>query len=164
MLVPALVVALLGVVVLQARAARPDLQVYAAVDVAEASAGLVYAVDEQLCVLADGGAEVREVRGTGTADGLTTQVALAPEGVPVIAFPVDEQEQRPVQDAEVQDGFLCLRLLLSAEEQGRYAAPPLEVVVAYGPGRFLTRTFDVTPPSTLEVVRTGPDPRLEGSS
>lgn len=137
---------------------RPSLDVYNPVTVDQAAVGTTYAVDDQLCLRgAQVGATVRDVEPAGIVTGIQ-----AAEGRPVIAFPVDPADGTELVGARVPGrGELCLRLLLASEEQGTFRAPEVSVSVRYGPFGLFRRTFDVVPPTTLEVDRTGRDPRLD---
>ena len=137
---------------------RPALDVYNPVTVDQAAAGTTYAVDDQLCLRgAQVGATVRSVDVGGVVTGL--QVAGAR---PVIAFPVDPEDGEDLVGARVPArDDLCVRLLVSGEEQGSFRAPEVSISLRYGPLGLFRRTFDVTPPTTLVVDRTGRDPRLD---
>ena len=158
-------VGLVGAAVILGAQLRPSLLVYAPVTVQQARVGTTYAVDEQVCLSASaGGAVVRAVRGGGERGGLVTDLVRAPDDAPpVIAFPVDPRDSRPLDGAQVPAGdVLCPRLQLRGQRLGELAPPPLQVVLGYGPGGLFRRTLTVRPPTVLQVTGTGRDPRTTG--
>lgn len=158
------VVGVLGSVVIVAGQLRPSLDVYDPVVVTGAAVGTTYAVDDQLCLrAAEVAARVSDVR-VADAPGLDVALGLPPDDrPPVIAFPVEPDAVRPLEDALAPtDALLCLRLLLTPEREGTLPAPQVSVAVRYGPFGLLRRTFDVRPPTTVQADRTGTDPRTAG--
>jgi hypothetical protein len=141
---------------------RPAAGTVDPVAVPDAHTGTAYAFDGAVCLSAPAGATVAEVE-VQQAPGGTTRVLLPPpEARPVVAFPVEpgasgaEVADYPVP-AALQD---CeLRLLVTPEQQGVVQAGSVRVRYRYGPGGLLRSTTTVTPPVTLEVNATGPDPR-----
>lgn len=141
---------------------RPSVGTVLPVEVPEAHVGTTYAFDGAVCLDAPFGATVASVE-VQQAPGGTTRVGLPPEGArPAVAFPVDpEAAGSEVAGYEVPEGTsdCSLRLTVTPEQQGEVAAGQVRVRYRYGPADLLRRTATVRPAVTLDVSRTGPDPR-----
>jgi hypothetical protein len=166
LLLGVLVVALVAAVVLVASWVRPSLEPGTSLALGEVHVGTAYAFDGLVC-LGSGqvGATVRSVE-VEQAEGSTTRLVQAPEGAPpTLGFPVRDAGGASLEGREVPAGELdCeARLLVVPEQQGQLRPGRVRVTFAYGPGGLLRRTASLEPAVTLDVTRTGPDPRLDGS-
>ena len=156
-----LVVAVVSGFLVFALGARPGLEVLNAVPVERGFVGTTYAFDELLCV----STRVSSATVTGVeieqADGSTTRLVRPPAGSPpTVGFPAPDQGT-PVAGFTVAAGESgCgLRLLVTPLRTGVVLPGTVRLRLTYGPGGVLPRTLVLTPPITITVIGTGPDPR-----
>lgn len=161
-----LAVALLGALVLVASWVRPTLEPGTRIALEDAYEGTAYAFDGLVCLgTGQVGARVTSVE-VEQAEGSTTRLVQAPDDAPpTLGFPVDEADGASLEGRRVAAGELdCeARLVVEPESQGAVAPGRVRVTFAYGPGGVLRRTASLRPAVTLDVTRTGRDPRLGGS-
>lgn len=166
LLLGALAVAVVGGLLLVASWVRPTVEAGGEVALPDAHVGTPYAFDGVLC-LGSGqlAATVRAVE-VEQVQGATTRLVAIPDGeAPTLGFPVPEADGEVLVGRRVPAGELdCLaRLIVVPDTQGSVRPGPVRVTYAYGPGGLLRRTASLTPQVSLDVTRTGPDPRLDGS-
>lgn len=164
LLLGVLVVAVVSGLLLFAYGARPTAEPFSGVAVEQAHVGTTYAFDGVVCVGSQvAGSTVLGVQ-VEQAPGGTTALVEPPPGPLTLGFPVapDEGSSAEGLDVPAGDQDCSLRVLVTPGREGTVEAGLLRITLGYGPGGLLRRTVAVQPPVSLDVTRTGPDPRSAG--
>lgn len=156
--------AVLGMLLLVASWLRPAVASGGPVALDDAHVDTAYAFDGVVCLFPGRvGATVHAVE-VEPSDGAATRLVQRPAGSPpTVAFPVADTDGASLVGLSLPGGEQdCSgRLLVVPDREGTVEVGEVRVVYAYGPGGLLRRTVSVDPEVSLQVIRTGPDPRLD---
>jgi hypothetical protein len=159
-----LVVAVVSGLLLLWSFVSPTVESGGAVSLDDAHVGTAYGFDGVVCLGSGSlGATVHRVE-VEQPDGGAVRLVERPDGARfTLGFPVEQDQDAGLEGREVAGGELdCLtRLVVVPDREGSLQPGRVRVTYSYGPGGLLRRSASLVPEVTVQVTRTGPDPRAD---